>query len=65
VDALPLLDLAPFLADPVGPAAQRFADDLCEACHGVGFAHVTGHGVDPALDDAVHDVARLVAAVGS
>lgn len=55
---LPLLDIAPFLADPTGPAGRRFADELRDACHGVGFAHLVGHGIDASLEDAVHDVAR-------
>ena len=58
MDALPVVDLAPFRADAGSAAAARVVTDLTLACHEVGFAHVVGHGVDPALDDAVHDVAR-------
>jgi len=56
--ALPRLDLGPFLADPSSPLGTGFVDELLAACHEVGFAHLGGHGVDPALEADVHDVAR-------
>jgi isopenicillin N synthase-like dioxygenase len=55
---LPVIDLAPFRADPSSPDAQRTVIALRDACHHVGFAHLVGHGVDPALEAAVHTVSR-------
>ena len=55
---LPVVDLAPFRADPSSAAAAATVTALRDACHDVGFAHVVGHGVDEALEDAVHDVSR-------
>ncbi len=53
--AIPMLDIAPFLQDPDSAAAGRFVDELRDACHDVGFAHLVGHGVPPELE------ARLIA----
>ena len=48
------LDFEPFLrGDTTGKA--RFADAFGTALHEIGFAVLTGHGVDPALYDAIHD----------
>ena len=55
---LPVVDLAPFRTDPTSAGAAATVVALRDACHEVGFAHVVGHGVDGALDDAVHDVSR-------
>jgi isopenicillin N synthase-like dioxygenase len=48
------LDFARFLN---GGAAEkaRFADEFAAALREIGFAVLTGHGVDPALYDAIHD----------
>jgi isopenicillin N synthase-like dioxygenase len=56
--ALPVLDAAPYLADPGGPAGRAFVDDLRRVVHEIGFFHLIGHGVDPRLAAEVHDVAR-------
>lgn len=64
MDDLPVLDISTFLADPSSAAGRRFADDLRDACHHVGFAHLVGHGVDPDLEDAVHAVSRRFFALG-
>ena len=53
---LPRIDLAPFRADPASAESAGVVTALRDACHGVGFANVLGHGVDAALDRAVHDV---------
>jgi isopenicillin N synthase-like dioxygenase len=55
---LPVVDLAPFRADPTSPAGEATVATLRAACHEVGFAHLIGHGIGLELDDAVHDVAR-------
>ncbi len=56
--SLPVLDMESFRADPSSPAAVRFAEDLGRAAHEVGFVYLTGHGVDPDLDDGIFDAAR-------
>jgi isopenicillin N synthase-like dioxygenase len=48
------LDFAPFLKGDAGDRA-RFAEDFAGALHEIGFAVLTGHGVDPALYDDIHD----------
>ena len=48
--SLPVVDIAPFLADPAGLAGRRFVDELRDHLHGVGFVYLSGHGVDPELD---------------
>lgn len=52
---LPLVDISRF-RDP----AQReaFLEDLRHAAHDVGFFYVTGHGIEPAVTDAVLAAAR-------
>src|SRR5438045_6056007 len=48
------LDFEPFLRGDAADKA-RFADAFGTALHEIGFAVLTGHGVDPALYDAMHD----------
>lgn len=48
------LDFAPFLHGKAEDKA-RFADAFGKALHEIGFAVLTGHGVDPALYDEMHD----------
>ncbi len=55
---LPVLDIAPFLADPSSSAGQRFVGDLGKACHEIGFAHIVGHGIDPAMEARLLDQSR-------
>ncbi len=50
MEGLPVLDVAPYLADPDSAAAATFVENLRSACHDVGFAHIVGHGIDPALE---------------
>lgn len=58
VTELPLLDMSAFRRDPTAPAAAEFVDELLAAAHGPGFCYITGHGVDPALDDDLFATAR-------
>jgi len=58
VSALPILDAAPYLADPSGPDGRRFVDELRRVVHEIGFFYLAGHGVDPALADRLHALAR-------
>jgi isopenicillin N synthase-like dioxygenase len=48
------LDFAPFLYGGAEDQA-RFAETFGAALQDIGFAILTGHGVDPALYDAMHD----------
>jgi isopenicillin N synthase-like dioxygenase len=48
------LDFEPFLRGDVQDKA-RFAEDFASALHDIGFAVLTGHGVDPALYGDMHD----------
>lgn len=45
---VPLIDIGPFIS---GDAAARadVARQVAEACEGIGFMMVTGHGIDPGL----------------
>ena len=49
-----VLDFAPFLNGAEADKA-RFAAEFAGALEEIGFAVLTGHGVDPALYDAMHD----------
>jgi isopenicillin N synthase-like dioxygenase len=48
------LDFEPFLRGTASDKA-RFAEEFEQALHEIGFAVLTGHGVDPALYDDMHD----------
>ena len=48
------LDFAPFLQGDAADKA-RFAAEFGQALHEIGFAVLTGHGVDPALYADMHD----------
>jgi isopenicillin N synthase-like dioxygenase len=48
------LDFAPFLNGDEADKA-RFAEEFGRALHEIGFAVLTGHGVDAALYNAMHD----------
>jgi isopenicillin N synthase-like dioxygenase len=56
--ALPVIDLAPFIANPQSAAGLELVARLRGACHGPGFCYLVGHGVPPELDAAVMAVAR-------
>jgi isopenicillin N synthase-like dioxygenase len=57
-NALPQIDLAPFMAAPQSAAGRELVARLRDACHGPGFCYLVGHGVPPELDAAVMAVAR-------
>ena len=58
VSELSILDMSAFRRDPKGPGAARFVADMLAAAHGPGFAYLTGHGVDGALDDEIFAAAQ-------
>ncbi|MGH9133815.1 MAG: isopenicillin N synthase family dioxygenase [Ilumatobacteraceae bacterium] len=55
---IPVVDIAAFRADESSAAGRAFADELTMACHEIGFVQLTGHGIDAALEQQVHDVSR-------
>lgn len=55
---LPTVDLAPFLADPTGPAAHAVVEALRDACHDPGFCYVAGHGIAAELEHALMQAAK-------
>ena len=56
--SLPLLDIAPFLADPDSPAGRGFVTQLTAACREPGFCYLRGHGIDAGLEKAAAAAAR-------
>jgi isopenicillin N synthase-like dioxygenase len=54
---VPVIDIAPYLAGTL-EEKRRVAGELDRACREVGFYVIVGHGVDPALVDAVEAVSR-------
>jgi isopenicillin N synthase-like dioxygenase len=48
------LDIEPFLRGGAADRA-RFAEDFANALREIGFAVITGHGVDAGLYDSIHD----------
>jgi isopenicillin N synthase-like dioxygenase len=54
--SLPLVDISRFGAG--GDAREEFLARLRHAAHDVGFFYVVGHGIDPAVTEAVLDSAR-------
>lgn len=48
VDEIPIIDIEPFRFGNAS-ARRRVAADVSQACEGVGFLTVTGHGVPSAI----------------
>ena len=55
--SLPTLDISAFLINPHSWESELFVRELLAACHGPGFCYLIGHGVRPALDQAILEVA--------
>ena len=58
MSSLPVLDISPFLADPLSEASETFVRELRTVCHGPGFCYLVGHGVAPRLDHAMLQTAN-------
>jgi len=58
MSSLPTIDISPFRLDPHGDDAQPVVAELVRACHEVGFAYITGHGIDPGLHAGLFQVAN-------
>ena len=56
--SIPVLDVAGFTRDPTSSAGQDFVEDLGGALHEIGFVYLTGHGVEPALEQRLLEVSR-------
>lgn len=57
MSSLPILDIAGFLDDADSDAGRRFVDELIATEHDVGFCYLVGHGIDPALEARVMELA--------
>lgn len=55
--SLPVLDIAAFLDDPTSVGGRRFVDELIATEHDIGFCYLVGHGVDPAVEARVMELA--------
>ena len=58
MSALPILDVAPYLADPAGRRGREFVAELRRVVHEIGFFYLAGHGIDPAVAGDLHRLAR-------
>src|SRR5690606_6301203 len=56
--SLPVLDMRGFLSDPGSAAGRDFVLRLRDACHGLGFCYLVGHGVPEDADCAMLARAR-------
>lgn len=54
---LPILDISGFLDDADSDAGRRFVDELIATEHDIGFCYLVGHGIDPALEARVMELA--------
>jgi isopenicillin N synthase-like dioxygenase len=55
---VPLIDLTDLRVDPTSAGARRGAEELGRGAHEHGCWYIGGHGVDPALDEAIAAEAR-------
>lgn len=57
--SIPVLEISAFRASgPSGAAGSAFVAELLAACHGPGFAYITGHGIDPSAEAELFESAR-------
>ena len=56
--AIPVLDLAPYLADRTGATGQAFVDDVRRVVHELGFFTLVGHGIPDTQPAELHALAR-------
>ncbi len=56
--ALPMIDVAPFVAGGTDDARRRVAEEIRAACVDIGFFYITGHGIPQAEMDAFEDRVR-------
>jgi isopenicillin N synthase-like dioxygenase len=59
VGPLPILDISAFLDDPDSADGRRFVDELIATERDIGFCYLVGHGVDPALEARVMELAAM------
>ncbi len=57
-DALPVIDVTPFVAGGTAAARRMVADAIRAACIDIGFFYITGHGIPKAEMDAFEDRVR-------
>lgn len=54
---VPTIDVAPYLADPRSPAAEKVIEDVRAACVATGFFQIVGHGIPRSLQRGVFEAA--------
>jgi isopenicillin N synthase-like dioxygenase len=52
---VPIIDIAPFKAGD-DASRRQVADAVAEACEGIGFMMIAGHGIDPGLIEEMYRV---------
>lgn len=62
-DAIPTIDIRPFLADPSSPDAAKVVDAMSFACSEYGFFYLTGHGVPEEQRQKILQCTKLFAAL--
>jgi isopenicillin N synthase-like dioxygenase len=55
--SVPVIDIAPFLSGDAA-AQARVVDAVRDACEGIGFFAITGHGVEPEIIDGLRGAAK-------
>lgn len=55
---VPLVDIAPYIADPSSPTAQKVVEQVRNACMTSGFFSLVGHGIPETLQNAVFNGAK-------
>ena len=55
---VPTIDVAPYLANPASPAANKTIDDVRAACISTGFFQIVGHGIPKHLQQGIFDAAH-------
>ena len=57
MERVPQVDFAPFLSG-VADGKTKVARDIGAACEGIGFFHLTGHGIPAEMTDGIFSAAR-------
>ena len=60
---IPVIDLQAYFSDPRAGTLQPVADQLRDACEGVGFFSIVGHQVQDTLIDLIATGLRLVPSI--
>lgn len=55
---IPTIDIAPYLADPSSPEAQKIITQVRDACVTTGFFSLVGHGISKELQEQLFDASK-------